>query len=62
LYDFKTDVHLVGFYSILALMMHGAVNVNYRMVTVLNVTLAANVGVVQQMNKQCVQWSLSYAD
>jgi hypothetical protein len=26
-YDFKTDVHLVGFYSILSLMMHGAMNV-----------------------------------
>jgi hypothetical protein len=27
-YDFGTDVHLVGFYSILSLMMHGAMNVN----------------------------------
>jgi hypothetical protein len=26
-YDFKTDVHLVGFYSILWLMMHGTMNV-----------------------------------
>jgi hypothetical protein len=25
--DFKTDVHLVGFYSILCLMMHGTMNV-----------------------------------
>jgi hypothetical protein len=26
-YDFKTSVHLVGFYSILSLMMHGTINV-----------------------------------
>jgi hypothetical protein len=26
-YDFKTDVHLVGFNSILSLMMHGTMNV-----------------------------------
>jgi hypothetical protein len=26
-YDFKTNVHLVGFYSILSLMMHGTMNV-----------------------------------
>jgi hypothetical protein len=26
-YDFKTEVHLVGFYSILWMMMHGTMNV-----------------------------------
>jgi hypothetical protein len=26
-YDFKTNVHLVGFYSIFSLMMHGTMNV-----------------------------------
>jgi ribosomal protein L28 len=26
-YDFKTNVHLVGFYSLLSLMMHGTINV-----------------------------------
>jgi hypothetical protein len=25
-YDFKTNVHLVGFYSVLSLMMHGTMN------------------------------------
>jgi hypothetical protein len=28
-YDFKTDVHLLGFYSILSLGMHGAMNVKF---------------------------------
>jgi hypothetical protein len=26
-YDFKTNVHLIGFYSVLSLMMHGTMNV-----------------------------------
>jgi hypothetical protein len=28
-YDFKTNVHLAGFYSALSLMMHGTMNVKY---------------------------------
>ena len=35
---------------------------NYRLITILNVTSAANVGIIKQINKQCALWSLSYAE